>query len=243
MLAQREMRHKPHETVHFAAALDLIADITGAIVTADALHTVAGHARYLNHRGAFGLFPVKENRSTFFAQLDALDWDETTNPQITMHRTHETNAGRHETRIVRVQPLTDGQVNSPHAIQALLVERYTTGRGDGKIHADAELAVTTAPAETADTATLARCVRGQWAIEAQHFVRDVTFGEDACRARTGSLPRVLATLRSLAISLAHLAGWTNNAAAHDQGGCKFRDRVDRPRPVRVDVATAQARYR
>ena len=58
-------------------------------------------------------------------------------------------------------------------------------------------------------------LRDQWAIESQHFVRDVTFGEDASRARTGSLPRALATFRSLAISLAHLAGWKNNAAAHD----------------------------
>ncbi|MGX4694992.1 ISAs1 family transposase [Streptomyces sp. JNUCC 63] len=215
MLAQREMRHKPHETLHFPAALDLIADITGAIVTADALHTVADHAHYLHSRGAFGLFPVKENRSTLFAQLDALDWDERTNPHITVVRTEETNSGRHEIRIVRVQPLAPGQVNFPHATRALLVERYTTGRGDGKIHADAELGITTAPAQTADAATLARCVRGQWAIEAQHFVRDVTFGEDACRARTGNLPRALATFRSLAISLAHLAGWTNNAAAHD----------------------------
>jgi len=215
MLAQREMHHKPHETLHFTAALDLIADITGAIVTADALHTVAGHAHYLNRRGAFGLFPVKENRAALFAQLDALDWDERTNPRVTLVRAEETNGGRHETRIVRVQPLTPGQVNFPHATQALLVERYTTGRGDGKIHADAELGVTTAPVEVADPATLARCVRGQWAIEAQHFVRDVTFGEDACRARTGSLPRALATFRTLAISLAHLAGWTNNAAAHD----------------------------
>ncbi|GAP49901.1 transposase, IS4 family [Streptomyces azureus] len=54
----------------------------------------------------------------------------------------------------------------PHATQALFVERYTTGRGDGNIHADAELAATIVPAETADTATLARCVRGQWTIEA-----------------------------------------------------------------------------
>ncbi|WP_405717534.1 ISAs1 family transposase [Streptomyces sp. NBC_01537] len=215
MLAQREMRHKPHETVHLTAALDLIADITGAIVTADALHTVAGHAHYLHRRGAFGLFPVKENRSTLFAQLDTLDWDETTNSHITVHRTQETNSGRHEIRVVRVQPLTLGQVNFPHATRALLVERYTTGRGDGKIHADAELGITTAPLDVADTAVLARCVRGQWAIEAQHFVRDVTFGEDASRARTGSLPRALATFRSLAISLAHLAGWRNNAAAHD----------------------------
>ncbi|MCN0154359.1 hypothetical protein [Salinispora arenicola] len=92
MLAQREMRHKPHETVHFTAALGLIADITGAIVTADTLHTVADHARYLHRRGAFGLFPVKENRAALFARLDALNWDETTNPQISMVRTEEPTA-------------------------------------------------------------------------------------------------------------------------------------------------------
>ncbi|MEU6402928.1 hypothetical protein [Streptomyces sp. NPDC046985] len=80
MPAQREMRHKPHETVHYTAALDLIADITGPIVTADALHTVADHARYLHRRGAFGLFPVRENRAALLARLDALNWDETTNP-------------------------------------------------------------------------------------------------------------------------------------------------------------------
>ncbi|MFF3467815.1 hypothetical protein [Streptomyces sp. NPDC002619] len=159
--------------------------------------------------------PVKENRSALFAQLDALDWNETTNATIAVHRTEETNSGRHEIRIVRVQPLAPGQVNFPHATRALLIERYTTGRGDGKIHADAELDITTAPSDVADTAVLARCVRGQWAIEAQHFVRDVTFGEHACRTRTGNLPRALATFRSLAISPAHLAGWTNNAAAHD----------------------------
>lgn len=215
MLAQRAMRHKPHETAHFAAALDLITDITGAIVTADALHTVAAHARYLHKRGAYGLFPVKENRARLFAQLDALEWDEARNEEITVARTEEDNAGRHEVRIVRVQPLTPGQVAFPYAAQALLIERYTTGRGDGKTHAVAELAVTTAPPRAAGAATLARCVRGQWGIESQHFIRDVTFGEDASRARTGTLPRALATFRSLAISLAHLAGWRNNAAAHD----------------------------
>lgn len=215
MLAQRKMRHKPHETLHFAAALDLVADISGMIVTADALHTIAGHARYLHARGAFGLFPVKENRPVLFAQLDALDRDERSNTQVSVDRTAETNAGRHELRIVRGQPLTDGQVTFPHAARAVLVERYTSGRGDDKIPATAELGITTAPPATADAPTLARAVRGQWAIEAQHFIRDVTFGEDASRARTGSLPRALATLRSLAISLAHLAGWTNHAAAHD----------------------------
>ncbi|EST21524.1 hypothetical protein N566_27425 [Streptomycetaceae bacterium MP113-05] len=57
--------------------------------------------------------PVKENRPALFAQLDALDWDETTNEHVTVVHTEETNSGRHERRIVRVQPLTDGQMNFP----------------------------------------------------------------------------------------------------------------------------------
>ncbi|MFI2430407.1 hypothetical protein [Streptomyces sp. NPDC018693] len=99
---------------------------------------------------------VKENRAALFARLDALDWDETTNAHVTVHRTEETNSGRHEIRIVRVQPLGPGQVNFPHATQALLVERYATGRGARKIHADAELGITTAPSTVADTSVLAR---------------------------------------------------------------------------------------
>ncbi|MBL1086075.1 hypothetical protein JK359_29635 [Streptomyces actinomycinicus] len=72
MPAQREMRHEPHETLHFTAALDLIHDINSATVIADALHTVADHSRHPHRRGTFGLFPVKENRSALFAPLDAL---------------------------------------------------------------------------------------------------------------------------------------------------------------------------
>ncbi|MGV9566222.1 hypothetical protein [Streptomyces sp. NPDC003480] len=49
-----------------------------------------------------------------------------------MARTDEKNGSRHERLIVRVQPLPMGQFNFPHTTQALLIERYTTGRGDGK---------------------------------------------------------------------------------------------------------------
>ena len=34
-----------------------------------------------------------------------------------------------------------------------------------------------------------------------HWVRDVTFGEDLSQVRTGTLPRILATLRNLAIGI------------------------------------------
>jgi hypothetical protein len=46
-----------------------------------------------------------------------------------------------------------------------------------------------------------------------HWMRDMTFSEDASRIRTGAAPQVMATLRNLAISLHRLAGATNLAAA------------------------------
>lgn len=50
-------------------------------------------------------------------------------------------------------------------------------------------------------------VRGQWEIENRaHWVRDVTFGEDASQVRAGHGPQVMATLRNLAISLLRQAG-------------------------------------
>ena len=55
-------------------------------------------------------------------------------------------------------------------------------------------------------------VRGHWRIEnSLHWVRDVTFDEDRSQVRTGNGPRVMATLRNLAISILRLAGATSIA--------------------------------
>ena len=67
----------------------------------------------------------------------------------------------------------------------------------------------------ADPATLAAWVRSHWHIENKlHWVRDVTYQEDKSLVRTGNAPRVMATLRGLAISLLHLDGHANIAAAN-----------------------------
>ena len=55
-------------------------------------------------------------------------------------------------------------------------------------------------------------VRGHWRIEnSLHWVRDVTFDEDRSQVRKGNGPRVMATLRNLAISVLRLAGATSIA--------------------------------
>ena len=51
-------------------------------------------------------------------------------------------------------------------------------------------------------------------------VRDVTFDEDRCRARTGHGAQLLACLRNLAISLLRLANADNIAAARRDLGAR-----------------------
>ncbi len=51
------------------------------------------------------------------------------------------------------------------------------------------------------------------AADPTHYVRDVTFGEDASQVRTGTAPQVLACLRNLVIGALSRAGPVNTAAA------------------------------
>lgn len=61
--------------------------------------------------------------------------------------------------------------------------------------------VTSLSVEKADNKRLLELARGHWSIEnSLHWVRDVTFDEDRSQIRTGSGPRVFASLRNLAIS-------------------------------------------
>jgi hypothetical protein len=80
-------------------------------------------------------------------------------------------------------------------------------------------AVTSLALGTASPAQLAGWLRGHWRIENRlRWVRDVTFGEDACTPRSGSLPRAMASLGNLAVGALRLAGHPNLAAALRQTG-------------------------
>ncbi|GHO71767.1 hypothetical protein KSC_106590 [Ktedonobacter sp. SOSP1-52] len=64
--------------------------------------------------------------------------------------------------------------------------------------------ITTLSPHLAPPRRLLGLVRGHWCIEnSLHYVRDVTFGEDRSRFRTGQAPQVMAALRNLAITLMH----------------------------------------
>ena len=61
---------------------------------------------------------------------------------------------------------------------------------------------------------LLRLIRQHWHIENRlHYVRDVTFGEDASQVRSGAAPEALAALRNAVLGLLRQHGYTNIAEA------------------------------
>jgi predicted transposase YbfD/YdcC len=197
------------ELAGFRPLLDGI-DLAGTVVTADALHTQRDHARYLHDRGAHYVFTVKTGWPLVYPQLDSLPWDDM--PALVFE---DRGHGRSELRTIRVAPLGEhgfGDVDFPHAAHAFLIERYRTCHATGRRGAFAALGVTSLTGDHAHPARIASHLRGHWGIENRlHWVRDVTYREDASRVRTGNAPRVMASLRNLAINALRLAGHTNIA--------------------------------
>jgi predicted transposase YbfD/YdcC len=210
VLAQRAVEHKTSEIAWFSPMLDEIG-LTDTVVTADALHTTRDHARYLVERGGHYVFIVKENQHRLYHLLDSLPWHE-----IPTCATEDRDHGRTERRTIQLAPLGDYLgypiIDFPHATHAFLIERYTAHHASGKHSAYAVLGITSLPPELAHPAQVATYVRNHWHIENRlHWVRDVTFGEDGSRVRTGTAPRVMASLRNLAISTLRHHGWDNIA--------------------------------
>jgi hypothetical protein len=94
----------------------------------------------------------------------------------------------------------------PHVDQVWLVERHVTDTTGAPISAVAALGLTSLSADRAGPAQVADLVRRHWGIEVLHWLRDTVYREDDSTARTGSGPRVMAALRSLAIGAHRLAG-------------------------------------
>ena len=99
-----------------------------------------------------------------------------------------------------------GDLPFPHVSQAYLIERHVTALDGTPLSDIAALGVTSLDATRAGPETIASLVRGQWAIESLHWLRDTLYREDESTVRTRSGPRAMATLRNLAIGALHQAG-------------------------------------
>jgi predicted transposase YbfD/YdcC len=208
VLGQVSVDGKTNEVTQFAPLLEHL-DLTGHVVTADALHTQRGHAEFLvTGNNADYIFIVKKNQPGLYAQVKRLPWRQVPAGASQHDRGH----GRDEHRTLKAVTVAAG-LAFPHAAQALAVTRRIRPLSGGTWRTVTVYAITSLTASQASPAQLAAWIRGHWHIEALHHIRDVTYREDHSQIRTGNGPQVMATIRNLAIAIMKLAGAASIAAA------------------------------
>jgi hypothetical protein len=113
--------------------------------------------------------------------------------------------GRLVTRHLQASSRLAEFLDWPGVKQVLRLERTTLRHGQKTV--EVQYAITSLSPDRADAVQLLTYWVGHWGIENRlHWVRDVVFGEDACRAKVGHSPQNLAALRNACLSLLRLSG-------------------------------------
>ena len=199
MIAQQPLQDKENEIVAIPKLLDKI-DIAGATVSLDAIGTQVDIAQKIVDKRAHYFLAVKDNQKGLHeAVTDAFRFTRTTDEAVEMEADH----GRIETRRCRILNATaieDTEIrNHWPALHTLVeiscevIEGEETTRTVRHYISD----------EDWDKAAYYNMLaRGHWGIENQlHWHLDVTFHEDASRARSGFAPENLSLLRKLALQI------------------------------------------
>jgi predicted transposase YbfD/YdcC len=208
VLAQHQVDGAPGEVPGFQPLLAGL-ELTGAVVTADALPTTREAAEFLvTVKHADYLFTVKANRPALLERCQRLAWHQVP----VLDRTRDQAHGRVEGRTLKAVRVRG--FGFPHTKQVIQVTRKVRDLGSRRWRTTtADVVTSLVHAQASQPARLADYLRGHWSIEALHHVRDTTFAEDTSQVRTGSAPQVMAALGNLAIGVLCRAGRLNLAAA------------------------------
>jgi predicted transposase YbfD/YdcC len=206
VLAQTDVVPTTGEIARFQPLLERL-DLTGTVVTADALHTQREHAEWLvTAKHAAYLLVAKANQPTLHRQLKALPWREI---PVT---DHSRDRGHHRMETRRLQATTVAGLDFPHAIQALRITRRVRSLHGQRWRTVVVYAITSLTAAQASPARLADWIRAHWGIEALPTPATPPSPRTPPRPAPAT-PRAMASLRNLAIGILRAHGHRNIAAA------------------------------
>jgi predicted transposase YbfD/YdcC len=182
------------------------------VITADAMHAQRAHAEYLTgQRGAHFVLTVKRNQPGLHAQLAGPPWRQIPPADIQRERGH----GRAERRTLKITTVAAGlafparSASPPDHAPETAAEREEQQE---MVHRDG-LRGDLTDRDPGTPRQLAGIIRGHWSIEDRlHWIRDVTYDEVRSQIHARNGPRVMASLRNLAITILRLTGETIAAA-------------------------------
>ncbi len=207
MLGQVRVKDKSNEITAIPALLNLL-DLTGNIITLDAMGTQSKIADLIVQQGGDYVLSLKANhpkllnavKECFNHNLPSSDRDE-----IESKYFHEskTEAGHHrlEKRSCWVLPVAQmglykqEQWSGLKTIVMVKRKRHLWN----KVQTQTQFYLSSLPS---NAKVISQAIRQHWGIENQlHWVLDVTFNEDSSRIRQGHSPENFTLLRRMAISL------------------------------------------
>lgn len=210
-LLQVAVSQKTNE-IPIAQALLPCLPLQGRVCTADALHTQKDFMLCVDACGGKTVLTVKNNQPTLYADLSTDFADPCAS--FEQFSTLDQHRGRIEKRSIRVSTELNSYLTDwPLTQQVAELTRTVTIRKTGKTSQEVVYLITPLTPQEASPQRFLELVRGHWGIEnSSHYVRDVTFGEDRSRLRSGHVPQIMAALRNLAITLIHRQGSSQIAA-------------------------------
>lgn len=202
-LGQVAVDEDSNEITAVPKLLDLL-ELTGAVVTLDAMHCQKETAQAICDKGADYVLTVKGNQPTLHDQIqkcfeDAGEKDYNV-PGLRRLKKTERAHGRIERREYYVMPapksLRDtGDWADLRTIGMVYRERELRGTDSHEV----VFFISSLPPSVQ---RLAKHLRGHWGIEnSLHWSLDVTFGEDKSRIRLGNAPEIAGAFRRLALSI------------------------------------------
>lgn len=205
-LSHKRVDEKHNETVAISELLDLL-ELTGAIITVDALNTQKDLAARIIGEGADYLMALKQNHPTFHSDVQQIfDQYDAGNPhrvEVDQHDWLEKNRGRVEQRNCLATDcfnLWGEQTQSGQWASLCSIARVEASRTiKGVTTIEKRYYLSSLPP---DAELINRCARAHWGVEnSLHWTLDITFDEDRSYVRADHAPENLATIRLMALNL------------------------------------------
>ena len=204
ILGQVKVESKSNEITAIPALLKLL-DISGAIVTIDAMGTQTEIVRQIQEKKADYVLSLKKNHPTLYAQVEeqfkSIQKSHCESGEVSYDKRIETGHHRLEKRRVWAVPVPKFerlyQSEQWVGLQTIVVVERTRHLWN-KTTQELQFYLSSLPP---DARVLGKIIRQHWGIENQvHWTLDVTFNEDSCRIRSGHSPQNFALLRRLALN-------------------------------------------
>ena len=202
-------------------------DVTGLVITTDALLTQRKFCQEILDRQADYCLPVKANQKQLYEDIRDLfePFDETALPEVNQRRFENLHAedgaylqtstdtentkGRITTRTLTASTLLTEHSDWPGLQQVYQYTTHQKCKKTGHVKCYVQYGITSLTPERASATDLLKLRREHWTIENKlHWVRDAVFQEDASSVRTGVIPQVMAAMRNTALSVLRFTGHT-----------------------------------